>query len=157
MPADGEDRDEQELHHQHEKHRGKKRGSSMGWPGAAPPTCGTCSLQQGQDIVESEDTDGEDAQDQHQPDAEELAAAVDHQTRRGDDGLADQDPAAHCAAAFGWISWRIRRAAAALSAAPVIGRPMTRKSAPSAEASPGVMIRFWSPTSEPAGRMPASA
>ena len=51
---------------------------------------------------------------------------------------------------------RIRRAAAALSAAPVIGRPMTRKSAPSAEASPGVMIRFWSPTSEPAGRMPGT-
>jgi hypothetical protein len=38
----------------------------------------------------------------------------------------------------------------------VIGRPITSMDAPAASASAGVMTRFWSPTSLPAGRMPGT-
>ena len=140
MPADGEDRDEQELHHQHEEHGREEAGIEHRLARGRPADLRHRHLQQRQDIVESEDADGEDAQDQHEPDAEELAAAVAHQPCGGQGGLADEDPPAHARPLE--LLPRIRRAAAALSAAPVIGRPMTRKSAPSAEASPGVMIRF---------------
>ncbi len=47
-------------------------------------------------------------------------------------------------------------AAAAGSAAAVIGRPMTSQSAPAAIASRGVRVRAWSPASDPAGRMPGT-
>ena len=46
------------------------------------------------------------------------------------------------------------RAAAAGSAAAVIGRPTTRRSAPAASASAGVIVRFWSLGVAPSGRMP---
>ena len=47
------------------------------------------------------------------------------------------------------------RAAAAGSAAPVIGRPMTRISAPACKASAGVISGCWSPRSPPRGARPA--
>src|SRR5262245_24476050 len=51
-------------------------------------------------------------------------------------------------------SRRIASAAAAGSAAPVIGRPTTTQSAPARMAAVGVAIRAWSPASEPTGRTP---
>ena len=48
------------------------------------------------------------------------------------------------------------RAAEAGSAAPVVGRPMTSQSAPWRMACAGVMMRFWSPVSAPAGRIPGT-
>ena len=42
--------------------------------------------------------------------------------------------------------------AATGSSAPVMGRPMTSLEAPEATAAAGVAMRFWSPTSAPAGR-----
>ena len=48
------------------------------------------------------------------------------------------------------------RAAEAGSALRVIGRPITRMSAPSSSAARGVAIRFWSWVSASAGRMPAN-
>jgi len=51
---------------------------------------------------------------------------------------------------------RIACAAAAGSFAAVIGRPMTSIEAPDASAACGVPLRFWSPDSAPAGRMPGT-
>src|SRR5690606_25881877 len=52
------------------------------------------------------------------------------------------------------MSSRICRAAAAGSAASMIGRATTRWVAPAARAAAGLMTRFWSPAALPAGRMP---
>src|SRR5690606_36048412 len=52
------------------------------------------------------------------------------------------------------ISSRIPRAAAAGSAASMIGRATTRWVAPAAMAWAGPITRFWSPAAVPAGRIP---
>src|ERR1700733_7437877 len=52
------------------------------------------------------------------------------------------------------MSLRMACAAAFGSGAAVMGRPITSMLAPAASANCGVAMRFWSPASEPAGRMP---
>src|SRR5438477_8532378 len=63
-------------------------------------------------------------------------------------------PDSRLLAAADAISARIRPAAAAGSAAAVIGRPTTMWLAPAATASPAVTTRSWSALASPAGRMP---
>ena len=58
------------------------------------------------------------------------------------------------AAAYAISSAQMASKAATGSSAPVIGRPMTSLDAPASIAAAGVAMRYWSPTSAPAGRTP---
>lgn len=72
------------------------------------------------------------------------------------EGDIDTERPGHWASRTAATSRRMSSKACSGEGAAMMGRPMTRREAPSWMAEAGVPMRRWSPGSEPAGRMPGT-
>src|SRR5262249_22190110 len=177
VPADGEDGDQQELDDEDQQACRRQIALGAGQLHVLGVGLGGKLPHQRQEPVDHEHAQDEEAEGEEQPDAQKVVALpVDQAAGLGDElrndklgahvapdlaapDLATSDPATSDPATPAWaaaISALMHRAAAAGSGAALIGRPITRKSAPSRAASPGVITRFWSPSSAAAGRIPGT-